>query len=257
MQSTSIKPVLRVALPLPLRQLFDYLPADNSITPQTGQRVVVPFGHRQLVGVIVEISDHSDLPLDKLAVVIDYPDGDKTVLTSELLDLLKWCWRYYKHAPGEVVFNALPPRLRKVGGKIPPAPVQYRLTPAGEARLLEPAGRIKAQLALLERIHSGPATDSQLRAFAPSWRKTLARLLEQQWVHSEIQQATGLNPAPGPTLLNEQRLAVEAISHSRGGFQCHLLDGITGSGKTEVYLQVLEEVLRQGGQALLTVEHFI
>jgi primosomal protein N' (replication factor Y) len=253
MQTTSIKPVLRVALPLPLRQLFDYLPADNSTAPQTGQRVVVPFGRRQLVGVVVEVSDHSELPLDKLAEVVNFPDGDKTVLTSELLGLLKWCWRYYKHAPGEVVFSALPPLLRKVGGLIPAAPVQYRLTPAGEARLLEPAGRIKAQLALLEKIHMGPVTDAQLRAFAPTWRKTLARLLEQQWVYSEIQQPAGLNPAPGPPLMKEQRLAVEAISHSRGGFQCHLLDGITGSGKTEVYLQVLEEVLREGGQALLLV----
>jgi primosomal protein N' (replication factor Y) len=78
-------------------------------------------------------------------------------------------------------------------------------------------------------------------------------LLEQQWIYSETQQEDGLNPSPGPTLLEEQRLAVEAISHSRGGFQCHLLDGITGSGKTEVYLQLLEEVLREGGQALLLV----
>ena len=253
MQSTSTKPVLKVALPLPLRQLFDYLPAESSTTPQTGQRVVVPFGHRKLVGVVVEVSDHSDLSLEKLAVVVDCPDGDKTVLTTELLGLLKWCWRYYKHAPGEVVFNALPPLLRKVGGIIPPAPVQYRLTPAGEARLQEPVGRIKAQLALLERIQAGPATDTQLRAFAPTWRKTLARLLEQQWVHSETQQAAGLNPGPGPVLMEEQRLAVEAIKLSRGGFQCHLLDGITGSGKTEVYMQVLEEVLREGGQALLLV----
>lgn len=253
MQSTSKKPVLKVALPLPLRQLFDYLPADNSIVPQTGQRVVVPFGRRQLVGVIVGISDHSDLSPDKLAEVIDFPDGDKTVLTTELLELLKWCWRYYKHSPGEVVFNALPPRLRKVGGKIPAAPVQYRLTPAGEARLLEPAGRIKAQFALLERMRSGPVTDAQLRGFAPTWRKTLSRLFEQQWIYSETQQPDGLNPSTGPKLLEEQRLAVEAISQSRGGFQCHLLDGITGSGKTEVYLQLLEEVLREGGQALLLV----
>ena len=253
MQSNSSKPVLRVALPLPLRQLFDYLPAGNATGHSAGQRVVVPFGRRKLVGVIVEVSDRSELPLDKLAAVIDYPDGEQTVFTSEVLDLLKWFWRYYKHAPGEVIFNALPPLLRKIGRTIPPAPLQYRLTSAGEARLAEPTGRIKAQIALLAKIHEGAVTESHLRSLTPSWRKTLARLLEQQWVQAENQQPAELKPASGPVLLDEQRWAVNAICSGLGAFHCHLLDGITGSGKTEVYLHVLEQVLASGGQALLLV----
>jgi len=253
MPSSPTKTVLSVALPVPLRQLFDYLPAANNIAPQTGQRVVVPFGRRKLVGVIVEISGQSDLPLEKLASVIDYPDGEQTVLTTESLALLKWCWRYYKHAPGEVVFNALPPLLRKVSGSIPPLPVQYRLTQTGEERLQQPPGRIKAQIRLLESFGTGPATDQQLRAVSSSWRNSLAKLIEQQWVSCENQQPAKLKPTPGPVLLDEQQQAVEAISASLGSFHCHLLDGITGSGKTEVYLQVLEQVLMQGGQALLLV----
>jgi len=253
MQSTSSKAILKVALPLPLRQLFDYLPAENGVAHLVGQRVLVPFGHRKMVGVIVQVSNRSEIPPDKLATVIDYPDGEQTVLSVEILDLLKWCWRYYKHAPGEVVFNALPPLLRTIGRTIPPAAVQYRLTAAGEARLLEPAGRIKAQISLLKNIGERAVTESQLRALSAAWRKTLSRLLEQQWVQAEIQQAASLNPVAGPLLLDEQQLAVDAISLSQGGFQCHLLDGITGSGKTEVYLRVLEQVLRGGGQALLLV----
>jgi len=253
MQSTSKKPVLRVALPVPLRQLFDYLPADAAMVHHAGQRVVVPFGRRRLVGVIVEVSDHSELPLGKLAGVIDYPDGEQTVLTVETLDLLRWCWRYYKHAPGEVIFNALPPLLRKTGKTIPSAAVQYCLTSAGESRLQEPVGRIKAQIALLEKIHEGAVTGPHLRSFAPTWRKTLARLQEQQWVRVEAQQPARLSPVPGPPLLDEQRLAVDSINASLGAYHCHLLDGITGSGKTEVYLQVLEQVLGKGGQAMLLV----
>jgi len=253
MQFTSPKSILRVALPVPLRQIFDYLPAQQDVIPLEGQRVIVPFGRRKMVGVIVAVTDKSDLPLDKLATVIDYPDAEQTVLTGELLDLLKWSWRYYKHAPGEVVFNALPPLLRKLGSTIPPAPVQYCLTPAGEARLLQPAGRIKAQMGLLEKIHKGANTDQQMRAYAASWRKTLARLLEQEWVQAEAWQSASPKPTPGPLLLDEQRRAVDAIKLSQGSFHCHLLDGITGSGKTEVYLQVLEDVLRRGGQALLLV----
>ena len=253
MHSSPPQLVLRVALPVPLRQLFDYLPPENDIAPWAGQRVVVPFGHRKLVGVIVETSGHSELTLEKLSRVIEYPDGEQRVLTSESLALLKWCWRYYKHAPGEVVFNALPPLLRKASGSIPPPPVQYSLTPAGKERLQQAPGRIKAQFRLLELLAQGPAAEPQLRAVSSSWRNSLAKLIEQQWVRCENQQPAKLKPAPGPLLLDEQKQAVEAISASLGSFHCHLLDGITGSGKTEVYLQVLEQVLAQGGQALLLV----
>jgi primosomal protein N' (replication factor Y) len=253
MQTNTPQPILRVALPVPLRQLFDYLSNGSETSPQPGMRVLVDFGHRKMVGVIVEVAYESDLPLKKIASVSGYPDGGQTVLSSETLALLKWCWCYYKHAPGEVVFNALPPLLRKANGAIPAAPVQYSLTAAGAERLQQPPGRIKAQLGLLGEMQQGAVTESRLRELSPSWRKILARLRAQQWVKSEHQQPAKLSPIAGPVLIDEQQLAVTAICATLGNFHCHLLDGITGSGKTEVYLCVLEQVLRQGGQALLLV----
>lgn len=253
MQSPLSQPVIQVALPLPLRQLFDYLPGEDVTIAQPGMRVLVPFGQRKLLGVVVAVTDKSELPLEKLARVIRYPDGDQLVLSSQSLQLLKWCWHYYKHAPGEVVFNALPPLLRKAEGAIPPLPKQYRLTTAGEARLQQPAGRIKAQHRLLGEMREGPVDAARLRAVTAAWRKTLACLRQQDWVRSETQQPAQLNPCPGPVLTDEQRVAVDAISETLGNFHCHLLDGVTGSGKTEVYLCVLERILEQGGQALLLV----
>ena len=253
MQSSSPTTVLRVALPLPLRQLFDYLPGEKGTVARAGQRVRVPFGRRELIGVVAELASGSELPADKLAAVIEFPDEGQTALSPEILDLLKWCWRYYKHAPGEVVFAALPPLLRKPAGSIPPPPLQYRLTDAGKARLLEPPGRIKAQFGLLEKIGADAVTESQLPSLAPGWRSTLAKLLEQKWLTAEPQQPPALASCAGPVLTDEQRLAVDAIVAGRSGFHCHLLDGITGSGKTEVYLSALEQILDSGGQALLLV----
>ncbi len=253
MQTTSSQPILRVALPVPLRQLFDYLSVENGISPQPGMRVLVNFGRRKMVGVIVEIAHSSDLPLEKLATAIEYPDAGQTVLSDETLGLLKWCWRYYKHAPGEVIFNALPPAIRKKDGSIPPPPQQYKLTSAGKDRLDEAPGRIKAQIRLLKEIGGGAVTNQQLRTVSSSWRKTLSRLLEQQWVHTEDQKSAILDPGKGPVLLDEQKIALDAIGDTLGSFHCHLLDGVTGSGKTEVYLRLIERVLKKGGQALLLV----
>ncbi len=253
MHPSPAQPVLKVALPLPLRQIFDYLPCESTPGVQPGARVLVPFGCRKMIGVVTEVADSSELPMEKLARVLACPDDGQLVLTNETLDLLKWCWRYYKHAPGEVVFNALPPLLRKVGGTIPPLPVEYCLTAGGRDQLLEPPGRAKARHRLLLEMQRGAATAEQLRAASPAWRKILSALMERDWVRPEIQKAAQLNISPGPSLTTEQRDAVDAIGKSPGVFQCHLLDGITGSGKTEVYLCVLEKILQQGGQALLLV----
>jgi len=253
MPSFSSKAILRVALPVPLRQVFDYLPSESTLDPKPGMRVEVPFGRRKMVGVIVGLNDKSELPLEKLASVISFPDAGQSVLSDETLGLLQWCWQYYKHAPGEVVFNALPPLLRKIAGTIPDSPLQYGLTQTGKERLQAPPGRLKAQIRLLEEMRGEAVTESQLRLVSSSWRKTLSRLIEQQWVYAQEQQPAQLDSIEGPSLLDEQQLAVEAISKTLGGFHCHLLDGVTGSGKTEVYLCLLEQVLEQGGQALLLV----
>ena len=253
MPATSPNIILKVALPVPLRQLFDYLPPAESVPPQPGMRVLVPFGRRKMVGVVVEIATSSELPIEKLARVSGFPDGTQTVLTDETLQLLTWCWRYYQHAPGEVVFNALPPLLRKLSGKIPPLPVQYHISETGLQRLAEPIGRMKAQMRLLQAVADGDGSPERLRLVSSAWSKTLQRLLDEGWVEEKASQPPLLDLSSGPSLLDEQQYAVAAISGSLGGYECHLLDGVTGSGKTEVYLQLLAEVLQQGGQALLLV----
>ena len=245
--------LVQVALPVPLPQLFDYLPPSGGSLPPVGARVLVPLGRRRLVGVVVGQADRSELPAGRLLPVIETLGDGQVLLDAGLLGLLRWCWQYYKHAPGEVVVGALPPALRGAAAHLPAPPLQYRLTSAGRERLQQPPGRAPVQYEMLAALAAGPCRDDALGSIGCQWRKTLAGLLEKGWVTGEPVPDDRLCAVPGPPLTRDQEAAVAAVMADIGRFRCHLLDGVTGSGKTEVYLRLLESVLDAGGQALVLV----
>lgn len=245
--------VLRVALPVPLPQLFDYLPAQGGQSAPAGTRVVVPFGRRQLVGIVVEVDVPSIIKPGRLLPVTAVLDEGRPLLDSSLMNLLAWCWQYYKHAPGEVLRTALPPALRKADGSLPEEPLQFRLTDAGRVRLRQAPGKASAQYAMLQRLESGPVHEIRLAGQGARWRATLARLLHQAWVIAEPAAPQQAAITPGPPLTVEQQQALDGCGRDSGRFHCHLLDGVTGSGKTEVYLHLLERTLVQGRQGLVLV----
>jgi len=246
-------PIIKVALPIPLPQLFDYLQAeDGSLTP-VGSRVLVPFGRRKLVGMVVGHAMESSVPHKRL-LRIDRPlDDSEPLLDQKLLKLLEWCWKYYKHSPGDVVLSALPPALRKAHGKLPAPPVNYFMTGAGRERLEQPAGRQKTQFLMLEALAGGAKAGETLSGIGSQWRKTLGRLREQGWVEERPASPDQAAFAPGPQLTDGQQKAVDNISRDLRHFHCHLLDGITGSGKTEVYMKLMEVVLARDKQVLVLV----
>jgi len=245
--------VLKVAVPVPLAALFDYLPPASGLPPGRGVRVLVRFGRRRLVGVVVGQAQGSELPASRLQPVLRVLDDGRRLIAEDLLGLLEWCWKYYKHAPGEVLFNALPPPLRRADGNWPKPPVQYRLTEAGLARRDEGPGRAPAQWALLDRLAGGPADAEALRETHANWRALARRLVALGWLVEETQATPDLRPAAGPELTGEQAQALQSIRSDLGRFRCHLLDGVTGSGKTEIYLRLIEEVIGAGRQALVLV----
>jgi len=244
---------VQVALPVPLPQLFDYLPPPGGSLPAVGARVLVPLGRRRLVGVVVGQSEVSSVPAGRLLPVIQTLGGGEPILDPGLLHLLRWCWQYYKHAPGEVVIGALPPALRSAAGTMPEAPQQYRLTEAGRERLRQPPGRAPVQHEMLAVLAAGPCRTEALEPIGRQWRKTLAAVIGKGWIIGEPAPPDRPRPVPGPSLTADQDAAVTAVMADMGSFRCHLLDGVTGSGKTEVYLRLLESVLDAGGQALVLV----
>ena len=245
--------VLQVALPVPLPRLFDYAaPAGAAVGPDdVGRRVRVPFGPRELVGVVAGIGTPED-PALTLREALTWLD-EAPLLHGELAASLRWLARY-THAPlGEVLATALPAALRR-GEALPDTHAwAWRLTEAGRTALpgLKAGGRPQRLAALLA---STPRDESALDLVMDGWRtaaRTLTgRGLAERFAIPASQLAP--TPQPGPALHDEQQQAVDAVAACTG-FAALLLDGVTGSGKTEVYLQAIADCLARGRQALVLV----
>jgi len=244
-------PIVRVALDVPLSCGFDYL-APDAQADDAGRRVCVPFGRGEKVGVILEMPSASDLPAEKLkpvrAILRDMPP-----LPADWLALTEFCSRYYQHPLGEVMALALPPALRRRDAlpKLPERSV-FRITAAGRQALPQLAARSVAARLLAALELNGALSREELRAVSASAAKQLPDLLEKGWLRIE-HETPDRKAAAGPALLAEQRQAVESVADTFGRFAPFLLHGVTGSGKTEVYLRLVERALERGGQALLLV----
>jgi primosomal protein N' (replication factor Y) len=255
---TAAPAVVQVALPCPLDKLFDYLAPAGATVPPVGVRVRVPFGARRtLVGVVAGRVPASQLPpqrLKRIAAVLDA----EPLWSDELFGLLRWAADYYHHPLGEVVATALPTLLRQ--GR--PAQVagvsQWYVTADGRGASTGALGRAPLRHRLLEALRAAPdgLSEVELRTLSPNWPAAMRALREKGWAQDRARNC--LEPAsvaalPGPALSTAQQAALDAILGAAAGYHCHVLHGVTGSGKTEVYLRVIEQVLARGEQALVLV----
>ncbi|MEF8793243.1 primosomal protein N' [Thiohalorhabdus sp.] len=244
---------LRVAVPVPLRRLFDYLPPTEGDLPQPGTRVRVPFRGHHRIGVVVDTPTTPEVDPARLRPVDQVLDQDPLWPTA-LWHLIRWAAAYYHHPEGEVFAAALPGPLAK-GSRLPEPPRLWRISDAGRA--VNPASlrRAPRQRDLLQSLMEGHQSEAELRTVAPNLRDPLKRLHERGWVAPEAGARVAdpeVAPEPGPNLNPAQSEAVAAIRAAEG-FAPFLLEGITGSGKTEVYLQAIEPLLERGDQALVLV----
>jgi primosomal protein N' (replication factor Y) len=243
--------IVRVALDLPLSRLFDYS-LNAGMHAVVGQRLLVPFGRKQVVGVVMELVETSDLADERIKPVSRILD-DVAPLPEEMLRLLRFCSDYYHYPLGATVLSALPARLRSdepVALKTAP---NYALTAAGQ--MLEPSSlskRQKVQLRLLDELRQGVRSLAQLRTLSASAPAALQALIDAGWVEQVADVPADHRFASHHSLTDEQQAAVDAVTATQG-YGCFLLHGITGSGKTEVYVHLMHYALAQGRQVLLLV----
>ncbi len=263
----------QVAVPGPFLQPLDYAfePMAGQPVPVIGGRVWVPFRNKQIVGVVVGDA-LPDYDLAKIKTITEVIDAEP-ILDAQLLQLLQWAAYYYHEPIGNVMQTALPKRLRQgEAAKAQGVPI-WQLTQDWQTAAQPVKASAKVQQALIDFLQQGAATAEKLNAQFNSWRTPMKRLVELGVVeqetgsclqHPDFPEILPKNAKiPSPDVLNtkkvslnaEQQAAVDAVMQEKNeqGFQPFLLQGVTGSGKTETYLGMIEQVVAQGQQALVLI----
>jgi primosomal protein N' (replication factor Y) len=254
---TASTSILRIAVPAPLRRCFDYAACDDAIALRPGIRVRVPFGRRELVGFLVDVAQQTAITRERLKQVVRVLD-EEPVLPPDLFALLQWAADYYHYPLGEVLKAALPASLRQGRDLTLAQPSVWQITAEGQAVIGDPPARAPLQKKILTALaHAPDGLDAAaLAQLSPGWRAAARQLEAKAWIRTQPRnvEAPGRGViAPSPTLSAAQQSAAAAVSGALGSYQSFLLHGITGSGKTEVYLNVIEKVVACGQQALVLV----
>jgi primosomal protein N' (replication factor Y) len=246
----------RIAVPSPLRRLFDYLPpAGAGAALEPGTRVRVPFGKRELTGLVVATADTSPVPATQLRPITAVLDAEP-LLPEALLTLVLWAADYYQYPIGEALAAILPGPLRH-GEPLPETGTwHWQLSTHGLGLPDTALARAPRRQQLLTLLRQGPRSAAQIKnAGIPATAiRALADdgLIERRRTHPAATAVpdTLLAETP-PTLHSDQAHALATIELHR--YRTYLLHGDTGTGKTEVYLRAIAQVLRQGRQALVLV----
>jgi len=253
--------VARIALPVAVPAAFDYW-IPEGLALERGALVRVRFARRALVGVVVGIAATSEVARERLQPV-DEVIRDLPPLPDDLLALADFVSSYYQEPLGLVLAQMLPPlpAARDVAARSRPLAVALRLTAAGAEALAGSLGRAprlrtlfdewKAAPGFLLRIEAQAALPSHVRQAVRRWQA--AGWVEPAPPDAAALQADGADGGAGAALTADQQSAVAALRAARGAFAPFLLQGVTGSGKTEVYLAAAAEHIAAGGQALILV----
>jgi primosomal protein N' (replication factor Y) len=234
---------VRVAIPGPFNSLFDYYALNTTIA--VGARVSIPFGGRKLIGIVMEIANSSDVPKEKIKFILGVLD-ETPLISKELMRLCQWASNYYHHPIGDVITNALPKLLRE--GRIAEKfqmPI-WQLTEIGLNEEPENIKRSTKQRALLKFLKSIKKPISREELTQQSFDNATIQAFEKKGFIEKtiLENEIKCIANPSPIQLNtSQQEAFDTIIKSINHFQPFLLNGVTGSGKTEIYLRAIEKII--------------
>lgn len=235
--------------------LFDYR-CEQLESAVVGCRVVIPFHRGTRLGIVVDQQPESTIDSEKIKSVISVIETEP-VIDEDLLRTLQWASQYYHQPIGEVIWAALPNAVRSGKALRPNVAMGYCLSEQGHNLDIGDFSRARVQKAILETLKSAtePVGRAQLSRAGKSWQSVIRQLISKQLVEAQPLKSSDYT---GPSeliqdLTDTQAIAVDRIVSALGAYRCFLIHGVTGSGKTEVYLHIIDKVLRNDGQALLLV----
>jgi primosomal protein N' (replication factor Y) len=263
--------IAKVAVPGPFLFPLDYLlepvqdllsEGDSTKVAVVGGRVWVPFRNKKIVGLVVAITESADFDLAKIKPISEAIDSE-ALFSAEDLSLFQWASQYYHEPIGEVISAALPKRLRQGEPNRIQGVAHWQLTELGktiqQGDIAGNAKRQKSVLASFQNAKHPLLSSTHLSKDSDNWRPALNKFIESGWVvesKGPCLLESDYPPSPNHILNEEQDYAVKSVTEwleKDNSFASFLVQGITGSGKTEVYLGMIEAVLKQGKQALVLV----
>ena len=251
--------VIRVAVPVPIPGGLDYLWPGPDAAPGPGCRVRVPLGKGERIGIVLEHVSRSHIDPARLKEALEVLDSTP-ILGPDLLEALRWCADYYHHPIGEVVNQALPTLLRRGRSPTREPALGWRLTDEGRSQTIALiARRAPRQGQALEVLASGNVVAVNALRELGIGGDTLKRLADKGWIETSALAESAAGPIPNatdvaePELTDDQSAVLAAIADGPAGYRPFLLQGVTGSGKTEVYLRLIRIQLEADRQSLLLV----
>ncbi len=250
------KLIIQVAIPIPVNRIFDYLAPKGTTSISPGTRVLVPFGNAKKVAFAVGIIENSNIKNDRLKPIIEILD-EYSLLSEQDYQLVLWAQHYYHHPLGEVFSAAFPVSLRKGKKSVVAQEKHYKLSAKGKCLNPEQLKKTPKQKQIFKMFQQPvlSLTSADLAQQHKNWRPAIKALLEKDLLSIELQAKASkkiFDKTETALQANEQQSkAIKQLIARIGQFSVCLLEGVTGSGKTEVYMQVIQQVLDLDLQVLV------